>query len=158
MQGRQAPGKRHCPRSGQHEHMRVSGDLRVKKTSFCFFKKTNVCIISRRPSPALLLSYCDPGAQDSQLEVLNAAQPGVVLLRVTGVTLSVATFSDRVVLTTAGASVVWLSTIPRQRKKGRFDAEFLLRRDDTVLQFKCNKSFCLTGYNIPGLESIFGHL
>lgn len=57
-----------------------------------------------------LLSYCDPGAQGSQVEVLNAKQPGVVLLRITGVGVRTVAFSIRVV--TAGVSVVWLSTMP----------------------------------------------
>lgn len=59
-----------------------------------------------------LLSYWDPGAQGSQVEVLNAKQPGVVLLRITGVTVRPVTFSMKVVFTTAGASVVWLTTMP----------------------------------------------
>ena len=59
-----------------------------------------------------LLSYCDPGGQGSQVEVLNAKQPGVVLLRITGVIVRLVTFSISVVFITAGASVVWLSTMP----------------------------------------------
>lgn len=59
-----------------------------------------------------LLSYCDPGAQGSHVEVLNAAQPGVVLLRITGVVVRLVTFSIRVVSITAGVSVVWLTTKP----------------------------------------------
>lgn len=59
-----------------------------------------------------LLSYCDPGAQGSQVEVLNAKQPGVVLLRITGVMVRLVTFSMRVVFITAGESVVWLTTMP----------------------------------------------
>lgn len=59
-----------------------------------------------------LLSYCDPGAQGSQVEMLNAEQPGVVLLRITGVIVKTVTFSMRVVLVTAGVSVVWLTTMP----------------------------------------------
>lgn len=59
-----------------------------------------------------LLSYWDPGAQGSQVEVLNAKQPGVVLLKITGVTVSSVTLSIRVVSTTAGVSVVWLTTMP----------------------------------------------
>lgn len=59
-----------------------------------------------------LLSYCDPGAQGSQVDVLNAAQPGVVVLRITGVGVRLVTFSMSVVLITAGLSVVWLTTRP----------------------------------------------
>lgn len=59
-----------------------------------------------------LLSYCDPGAQGSQAEMLNAEQPGVVLLRITGVGVTLVTFSIRVVFITAGVSVVWLTTRP----------------------------------------------
>lgn len=59
-----------------------------------------------------LLSYCDPGAQGSQVEVLNAKQLGVVLLRITGVTVRLVAFSMKVVFITAGVSVVWLSTMP----------------------------------------------
>lgn len=59
-----------------------------------------------------LLSYCDPGAQGSQVDVLNAKQPGVVLLGVTGVVVSPVTFSMTVVFVTAGVSVVWLATSP----------------------------------------------
>ena len=58
-----------------------------------------------------LLSYCDPGAQGSQVEVLYAKQPGVVV-RITGVTVRSVTFSMKVVFITAGASVVWLTTMP----------------------------------------------
>lgn len=60
----------------------------------------------------LLLSYSDPGPQGSQVEVLKSEQPGVVLLKVTGVTVRVGTFSESVVSVTAGVSVVWLSTMP----------------------------------------------
>lgn len=60
----------------------------------------------------LLLSYCDPGAQGSHVEVLKAEQPGVVLLMVTGVTVRTVMFSMRVVFITAGVSVVWPSTMP----------------------------------------------
>lgn len=59
-----------------------------------------------------LLSYCDPGAQRSQVEVLYAEQPGVVLLRITGVGVILVMFSTRVVFITAGVSVVWLTTKP----------------------------------------------
>lgn len=59
-----------------------------------------------------LLSYCDPGAQGSQEERLKAKQPGVVLLKVTGVTVRPVTFSMIVVFITAGVSVVWLTTMP----------------------------------------------
>lgn len=62
-----------------------------------------------------LLSHWDPGAQGSQVEVLNAKQPGVVLLRITGVTVSSVTFSMRVVSTMAGVSVVWLTTMPGRK-------------------------------------------
>lgn len=58
------------------------------------------------------MSYCDPGAQGSQVDVSKAKQPGVVLTRVTGVAVRVVTFSARVVLITAGVSVVWPSTVP----------------------------------------------
>lgn len=53
-----------------------------------------------------LLSNCDPGAQGSQVEVLNAVQLGVVLLRITGVTVTVVTLSKGVVLVRAGVGVV----------------------------------------------------
>lgn len=69
-------------------------------------------MLSDDPVTGLLLSYCDPGAQASQVEVLNAKQPGVVLLRIMGVTVRVVTFPTRVVFVTAGVSVVWLSTMP----------------------------------------------
>lgn len=49
------------------------------------------------------------------MEVLNAAQPGVVLLRIMGVTVRVVTFSVRAVLITVGLSVVWLSATPGRR-------------------------------------------
>lgn len=59
-----------------------------------------------------LLSYCDPGAHISQVERLNVPQPGVVLLRITGVTVRLVTFSMRTVLITVGLGVVWLSAMP----------------------------------------------
>lgn len=61
-----------------------------------------------------LLSYCDPGAQGSQVEVLKVKQLEVVLLRITGVRVRLVTFSMKVVFITAGASVVWLTTMPRR--------------------------------------------
>lgn len=63
-----------------------------------------------------LLSYCDPGAHGSQVETLNVEQPGVVLLRITGVTVRVVTFSVRAVLITVGLGVVWLSAVPGGRQ------------------------------------------
>lgn len=59
-----------------------------------------------------LLSYCDPGGQGSQVDVLNAEQLGVELLRVMGVGVGTVTFPMRLVLIRAGVSVVWLSTMP----------------------------------------------
>lgn len=53
-----------------------------------------------------LLSYRDPGAQGSQVEVLNSEQPWVVLLTIAVVGLKLVTFWIRVVLVTAGESVV----------------------------------------------------
>lgn len=67
------------------------------------------------------MSYCDPGAQGSQVEVLNAEQLGVVLLRITGVGVRLVTFSMRVVFITAGVSVVWLSTMPGSEKHSMFN-------------------------------------
>lgn len=40
------------------------------------------------------------------MEVLNVVQPGVVLLRIMGVTVRVVTFREGVVLVTAGVGVV----------------------------------------------------
>lgn len=54
----------------------------------------------------LLLSNCDPGAQGWQVEVLKAAQPGVVLLRITGVTVTAVTFTKGVVPVPVGVGVV----------------------------------------------------
>lgn len=62
-----------------------------------------------------LLSNWDPGAQGSQVETLKAKQPGVVLLKITGVGVRLVTFSMRVVFTTAGVSVVWLTAMPARR-------------------------------------------
>lgn len=71
--------------------------------------------MSDDPVTDSLLSYCDPGAQGSQVEVLNAEQPGVVLLRITGVGVRLVTLSKRVVFITAGVSVVWLITMPGRK-------------------------------------------
>lgn len=65
-----------------------------------------------------LLSYCDPGAHCSQVERLNAPQPGVVLLRITGVTVRLVTFSARAVLITVGLGVVWPSVMPTKGDNG----------------------------------------
>lgn len=59
-----------------------------------------------------LLSYWDPGAQGSQVETLKAEQPGVVLLKITGVGVRLVASSMRVLFITAGVSVVWLITMP----------------------------------------------
>lgn len=60
----------------------------------------------RTRPPSSLLSNCDPGAQGSQVEVLSAAQLGVVLLRITGVAVTVVTLSKGAVLVGAGVGVV----------------------------------------------------
>lgn len=44
--------------------------------------------------------------------MLYSKQPGVVLLRITGVTVRLVTFWMSVVFITAGVSVVWLNTMP----------------------------------------------
>ena len=58
------------------------------------------------------MSYCDPGAQGLQEVTLKAEQPGVVLLKITGVGVRLVGLSVRVVFITAGVSVVWLITMP----------------------------------------------
>ena len=97
-----------------------------------------------------LLSYCDPGAQGSQVEVLNAKQPGVVLLRIMGVRVRLVTFSIRVVLITAGVSVVWLTTRPGREGPWMF-------RIDTKLKCKhCNliQSKILTANYLIGVRGV----
>lgn len=60
----------------------------------------------RTRPPSSLLSNCDPGAQGSQVEVLNAVQLGVVVLRITGVPVTVVTLSEGVALAGAAVGVV----------------------------------------------------
>lgn len=85
-----------------------------------------------------LLSYCDPGAQGSQVEVLNAEQPGVVLLRITGVVVRLVTFSTRVVFITAGVSVVWLTTRPGREGLTMFQTLLMnIMQRLRFWQFKC---------------------
>lgn len=75
-----------------------------------------------------LLSYCDPGAQASQVEALKLKQPGVVLLKITGVGVTTVAFCTTVVFITAGASVVWLCTKPEGGEPGHPSANSCLTR------------------------------
>lgn len=95
----------------------VSHKNEVRSKSKCFpdppsHKMKSGGFVSDDTAIDSLLSYCDPGAQGSQEEVLKAKQPVVVLLRITGVGVRLVTSSMRVVFITAGVSVVWLSTTP----------------------------------------------
>lgn len=74
------------------------------------------------------MSYCDPGAQASQVEALKLKQPGVVLLKITGVGVTTVAFCTTVVFITAGASVVWLCTKPEGEEPGHPSANSCLTR------------------------------